>query len=142
MVEEFVNERDMVLTVEEAKEWARMVRATFENANEELRAYLEPIYDIFNDGETYGLSGLEKGIQGITEETAQVLAAYFNAIRGYTANIDAKMDSVVASLDTPNSDNPVLNELRRHTAAIESIRSMLDDAMSTSTRGFNVKMIN
>ena len=71
-----------------------------------------------------------------------MLAAYFNAIRGYTANIDAKMDSVVASLDTPNSDNPVLNELRRHTAAIESIRSMLDDAMSTSTRGFNVKMIN
>ena len=142
MLEQFVNERDMVLTVEEAKEWARMVRATFENANEELRAYLEPIYDIFNDGGTYGLSGLEKGIQGITEETAQVLAAYFNAIRGYTANIDAKMDSVVASLDTPNSDNPVLNELRRHTAAIESIRSMLDDAMSTSTRGFNVKMIN
>ena len=142
MLEQFVNERDMVLTVEEAKEWARMVRATFSNANEELRAYLEPIYDIFNDGGTYGLSGLEKGIQGITEETAQVLAAYFNAIRGYTANIDAKMDSVVASLDTPNSDNPVLNELRRHTAAIESIRSMLDDAMSTSTRGFNVKMIN
>lgn len=142
MLEQFVNERDMVLTVEEAKEWARMVRATFENANEELRAYLEPIYDIFNDSGTYGLSGLEKGIQGITEETAQVLAAYFNAIRGYTANIDAKMDSVVASLDTPNSDNPVLNELRRHTAAIESIRSMLDDAMSTSTRGFNVKMIN
>lgn len=142
MLEQFVNERDMVLTVEEAKEWARMVRATFENANEELRAYLEPIYDIFNDGGTYGLSGLEKGIQGITEETAQVLAAYFNAIRGYTANIDAKMDSVVASLDTPNSDNPVLNELRRHTAAIESIRSMLDDAMSTSTRGFNVKLIN
>lgn len=142
MLEQFVNERDMVLTVEEAKEWARMVRATFENANEELRAYLEPIYDIFNDGGTYGLSGLEKGIQGITEETAQVLAAYFNAIRGYTANIDAKMDSVVASLDTPNSDNPVLNELRRHTAAIESIRSMLDDAMSTNTRGFNVKLIN
>ena len=142
MLEQFVNERDMVLTVEEAKEWARMVKATFANANEELRAYLEPIYDIFNDGGTYGLSGLEKGIQGITEETAQVLAAYFNAIRGYTANIDAKMDSVVASLDTPNSDNPVLNELRRHTAAIESIRSMLDDAMSTSTRGFNVKMIN
>ena len=142
MLEQFVNERDMVLTVEEAKEWARMVRATFENANEELRAYLEPIYDIFNDGGTYGLSGLEKGIQGITEETAQVLAAYFNAIRGYTANIDAKMDSVVASLDTPNSDNPVLNELRRHTAAIESIRSMLNDAMSTNTRGFNVKLIN
>lgn len=142
MLEQFVNDRDMVLTVEEAKKWAMMVRDTFGDANAELEAYLKPIYDIFSNGNAYNLTGLEKGIQGITEDTAQVLAAYFNAIRGYTANIDAKMDSVVASIESPNSENPVLNELRKHTYAIESIRSMLDASMTTSTRGFNVKLIN
>ena len=32
-----------------------------------------------------GLSGLQKGIQGITEDTAQIIEAYLNSIRAYTS---------------------------------------------------------
>lgn len=36
-------------------------------------------------GQGGGLSSLQKGIQGITEETAQVVEAYLNSIRGYVS---------------------------------------------------------
>ena len=32
-----------------------------------------------------GLSGLQKGIQGITEDTAQIIEAYLNSVRGYVS---------------------------------------------------------
>ena len=40
-----------------------------------------------------GLSSLQKGIQGITEQTAQVLEAYLNSVRMYVATISADTTS-------------------------------------------------
>ena len=44
----------------------------------------EQIAGIFG-GQGDGLSALQKGIQGITEDTAQIIEAYLNSIRGYVS---------------------------------------------------------
>lgn len=57
-------------------------------ANVDLDAFLQGWYDMFgglSDGASGGLSALQKGIQGVSEETAQVIEAYLNSIRGYVS---------------------------------------------------------
>lgn len=57
-------------------------------ANIDLDAFLQGWYDMFgglSDGASGGLSALQKGIQGVSEETAQVIEAYLNSIRGYVS---------------------------------------------------------
>lgn len=57
-------------------------------ANVDLDAFLQGWYDMFgslSDGANGGLSALQKGIQGVSEETAQVIEAYLNSIRGYVS---------------------------------------------------------
>lgn len=57
-------------------------------ANVDLDAFLQGYYDMFgslSDGASGGLSALQKGIQGITEDTAQIIEAYLNSIRGYVS---------------------------------------------------------
>jgi DNA repair exonuclease SbcCD ATPase subunit len=44
----------------------------------------EQIAGIFG-GQGGGLSALQKGIQGVTEDTAQIIEAYLNSIRGYVS---------------------------------------------------------
>lgn len=55
----------------------------------ELDAFLEGYYgrygDLLESSEGGKLSALQKGIQGITEDTAQVIEAYLNSIRGYVS---------------------------------------------------------
>lgn len=55
----------------------------------ELDAFLEGYYarygDILESSEGGRLSALQKGIQGVTEDTAQVIEAYLNSIRGYVS---------------------------------------------------------
>ena len=58
-----------------------------QKANIDLDAFLKGWYNMFGGLSTgaSGLSALQKGIQGITEETAQVIEAYMNSIRGYVS---------------------------------------------------------
>lgn len=55
----------------------------------ELDAFLEGYYkrygDLLESAEGGKLSALQKGIQGITEDTAQVIEAYLNSLRGYVS---------------------------------------------------------
>ena len=73
-------------TVDEA-EWQAIMDAA-KKANVNLDEFLQGWYDMFgamSDGASGGLSALQKGIQGITEDTAQIIEAYLNSIRGYVS---------------------------------------------------------
>lgn len=57
-------------------------------ANVDLDEFLKGWYDMFgsmSEGTGGSLSALQKGIQGITEDTAQIIEAYLNSIRGYVS---------------------------------------------------------
>lgn len=78
----------------------------------------EQIAGIFG-GQGGGLSALQKGIQGVTEQTAQVLEALLNSMRDTQANS--------------------YSELRSQTNLLRDIKGILNDLTSNSPRAVSVK---
>ena len=111
-------------------EWDAIVYAA-EKANVDLDAFLKGYRAIFEElslGSEGGLSGLQKGISGMSEQQAEILTAYWNSVRGYTASIDSKMDLILANLNVSAEDNPMLAQLMmvaRNTSAINTLLSSL-----------------
>lgn len=89
-LEEYINEDDTELTKDEAKAWAEKVRKTFPELSAALEAYLGA-FKGFADSEAGGLSALQKGIQGVTEETAQVIEALLSSMRFYVADSNQEL---------------------------------------------------
>lgn len=119
---------DLKLSVGESKD----LREEADRIMPELSKALELIWNELGGsrGEVggAGLSGLTKGIQGITEDQADILAAYWNSVRGYTASIDSKMDLVLANLGAGAEDNPMLEQMRlvaKNTSAINTLLNSL-----------------
>lgn len=76
--------KDYELTAEESKGLREMV----EKIAPDLSSALEKIWGQLggsSGGDAGSLSALQKGIQGITEDTAQIIEAYMNSIRGYVS---------------------------------------------------------
>lgn len=84
-LEKYINADDTELTKDEAREWAEKVRRTMPELSNALEAFLGTIYESVGGLQSGELSSLQKGIQGITEDTAQIIEAYLNSIRGYVS---------------------------------------------------------
>ena len=115
---------DLKLTVTEAQRWAEEVRETLPELSEALEAYLGSIAEITNSGNS--LSGLEKGIQGMTEEQADILASYWNSVRQYVANIDTKISTVIERITISDSNNPTVEQLKVIARQTTGIYDLLD----------------
>lgn len=101
--------KDFELTSEESKS----LRAQADAIMPELSAALEQIWTSLggSNGSTTGkLSELQKGIQGVTEETAQVLEALLNSMRLYVADTN--------------------NEIRSQTEYIRKMYKFMEDSVS------------
>lgn len=84
-LKDYINDEDTELTKEDAAAWAAEVRSSFPELNAALEAFLGTISDGLG-GKSGNLSELQKGIQGITEDTAQVLESLLNSMRLYVAD--------------------------------------------------------
>lgn len=124
---------DLTLTVTEAQRWAEEVRKTLPELSDALEAYLGSIAEITNSGNS--LSGLEKGIQGMTEEQADILAAYWNSVRQYVADINIKMDSVIGKITINEENNPMLNQLKNIATKIDRIYDLMDTLTANYPEG-------
>jgi DNA repair exonuclease SbcCD ATPase subunit len=117
---------DEILTKEEAAEYAARVKETLDNVNMELEGYLGAMDEIADQFETGELSGLQKGIQGITEDQAEVLASYWNSCRYLIANIDTTLADVATNvLGGANNPNSIISELKKQTTILSEIHSQL-----------------
>lgn len=119
---------DPELTAEEARQWAERVQATFPELSNMLENFFSGTQDLLQEqGE---LSELSKGIQGVTESTAQVLEALLNSMRFYVADSNVQLKNIANALISNDVEaNPLLNELRQQTAMIRSIESMFDSVI-------------
>ena len=123
---DYVNANDTVFTKEEAEEYAARVKETFGPIDEGLEGYLVAIEEIVGQFDTGELSGLQKGIQGITEDQAEVLASYWNSCRFLIANIDMTLTNVASkAFGDSNGSNSILGELKRQTEVLNGISNML-----------------
>lgn len=109
---DYVNEKDTELTADEAADWARRVKESFPELNAALEAFLGTISDGLG-GKSGSLSELQKGIQGVTEETAQVLESLLNSMRLYVADTN--------------------NEIKNQTTYIKRMWQMMDNAVNGSS---------
>ena len=85
-------------------------------------------------GTTSGLSGLAAGIQGVTEETAQILEALLNSMRYYVADTNEQLRQIFITMTNPNEENPFLKELKNQTKYLASIDKRLDSVISATKR--------
>lgn len=85
-------------------------------------------------GNTSNLSGLAAGIQGITEETAQILEALLNSMRYYVADTNEQLRQIFVTMTNPNEENPFLKELKNQTKYLASIDKRLDSVISATKR--------
>lgn len=90
-LEKYINEDDTELTKDEARKWAEEVRRTFPELSKALEGYLGVFKDMTTEAEGGSLSALQKGIQGVTEETAQVIEALLNSMRFYVADSNSEL---------------------------------------------------
>ena len=134
-LEQFINPEDLELTTEEAKRWVSTVTNSLPQLNQALENYFNAMQQAGVDlsGESSGdkMSGLQRGIQSINEQTAEIISSYLNSIRFFVSEQNALLSNIANSLGATNANNPMLNELKIHTELIRSIR----DGLSSMMRG-------
>ena len=104
-----------------------------DTALEDMNAFWER-FGINWTGTTSNLSGLAAGIQGVTEETAQILEALLNSMRFYVADTNEQLKSILNTMNGANEENPFLKELKNQTKYLASIDKRLDSVISATKR--------
>jgi gas vesicle protein len=133
---------DADLSIEEARAWAERVKETMPEVSSLLQNFFSGAEGLLS--ETGELSELGKGIQGVTETTAQALEAYLNSIRFFVADDNDRMQRIEAWLTSNDtSRNPILNELRTHTNLMQSIKDAVESVVGRGVGGayFKVQMM-
>ncbi len=88
------------------------------------------------------LSGLQKGIQGITEDQADILAAYWNAVRFDVSAIRQKFDDYTSKM-LDNDANPMVVAIKAQTAIVSTIQELLTSSLSDAeATAIRVKVLN
>lgn len=133
-LEKYINADDTELTKDEAKKWAEEVRRTMPELSEALEGYLGTFKDMATaDGS--GLSALTKGIQGVSESTAQVLESLLNSMRFYVADSNAKLTQLLNNMMGGETESPMLAELRAQTKWMRDIYNLINGMTATHPSG-------
>lgn len=104
-----------------------------DTALEDMNAFWERL-GINWTGTTSNLSGLAAGIQGVTEETAQILEALLNSMRYYVADTNEQLRQIFVTMTNPNEENPFMKELKNQTKYLASIDKRLESVISATKR--------
>lgn len=109
---------------------------------QEFFEYMNSKYNLSDVGE-HELSGLSKGIQGITETQADILAAYWNAVRFDVSAIRQRFDDFMAMQGYGDEVNPVENHLKTISLNTTAMLRLLEDARGDSeANAIRVKVLN
>ena len=99
-------------------------------------------WDLGGEG---SLSGLAAGIQGMTEEQANILEAYWNSVRMYTASIDMNVAQIASILGAGGvNTNPMLAAMNTTANNTSQILNILQNLTRSghSAGGIGIKIIN
>ena len=111
----------------------------------DLSAALEELAGMWNLEGEGGLSGLAAGIQGITEEQANILEAYWNSVRMYTASIDMNVARIADILGAGGvNTNPQLQQLQVIANNTQAMYQLLQSTTKSghSQGGYGFKVFN
>lgn len=138
-LEQYVNADDLELTTDEAKKWVDSIKSSIPGLNEALENYFTAMQDaginLSGGSESEGdtLSGLQKGIQSITETTAQALEALLESIRFFVSDENTIIHNIYNWLIAPPAETPLMQELKLQTSHLASIDSLLNSVIKSSS---------
>jgi hypothetical protein len=146
-LEKYVNADDTKLTTDEALKFAESVKADMPELSEALKAYFDAmkgVVDINGEGDT--MSGLQRGVSEITEETAGIIAAYLDSLRFYVADSNTQLKQFLQNYNASANTylSPILTQVTNIANDTSEIKSLLSSIISTYTGnagGKGVKMI-
>lgn len=79
------------------------------------------------------LTGLQRGIKGLSEQTGQALEALLESCRYFISDSNIVLHNFYNAFQTPNEENPFLAELRNQTSLIQSINNTLSRLTRNAT---------
>ena len=120
--------------LQQAMQWfTEEAMPQMDTALEDMNAFWERL-GINWTGTTSDLSGLAAGIQGMTEETAQILESLLNSMRFYVADTNEQLKRILNTMNAAGEENPFLKELKNQTKYLASIDKRLDSVISATKR--------
>lgn len=136
------------LTPEEFKKIQEIAKDSLKGLNEDLKTWVDLI-GYKGTGKTAELSSLTQGIQGLTEQTADELAAILESVRFFVAQQTTDISAIRALLDARygleaeySDSNPMLVELRAQTGYLEILSDRIDRvfAPSANSKGAGLRV--
>lgn len=134
-LKQYVNENDSELTTSEGQQFADYMNQLFPQMSENLENFFTPFQDMLKSAEDAGdsLTGLQKGIQGITEDTAEVLASIVESIRFYVGQTYTAIESIRSWIFSPPSESPLYREMVAQTEQLRLLYSLVNSTTKTKT---------
>lgn len=136
-LEKYINADDLELTAGEAKNWVDAVTSSLPGLNQALEEYFKAMqqagFDLTGKGEGDTLTGLQRGIEGLSEQTGQALEALLESCRYFISDSNIVLHNFYNAFQTPNEENPFLAELRNQTSLIQSINNTLSRLTRNAT---------
>ena len=121
-----------VMTKEELDAWKRLYKENSEAFNEKAKAYMEAI-GVTGGTNKEGLDGLTKGIQGVTEDTAEVVAAITESIRFFVADTNVLLHNFELHIVAPEDmANPWYEQIKSQTNYLRQIRDSIESVLTTA----------
>lgn len=122
--------------------WKKIYEKNSKEFDEKAKAYLNAL-DIKPTGAESELSGLQRGIEGVTETTAQALEALLNSMRYYVSDSNNLLRQFYMSfISADETMNPMLYELKQHTTLLNAIYSLLNSTTKmTNNNGRALKVL-
>ena len=71
------------------------------------------------------MSGLQRGIQSLNEQTGEIIASYLNSVRFYVAEQNTILQNIAASLGASTIENPMVEQLKIIASQTTAINSLL-----------------
>lgn len=125
-LEKYINTDDLELTTNEAKQWVEDVKSTLPQLSNSLKEYFEAMkgagIDLAGD---YEMSGLQRSIHSLSEQTGEIIASYLNSVRFYVAEQNTLLQNIAASLGASNVDNPMVEQLKIIASQTTAINNLL-----------------
>jgi hypothetical protein len=89
--------------------------------------------------DTATMSSLQKGIQNVSETTADAIEGYMNNVMGQSYKHSAQLDTLIAQGEVNmGHSSAILSQLQQSYAMQSAIHQMLSGVLSANGRGFNV----
>lgn len=123
---------DSYLSNDELEALQKQIEGTMPALNEYFKTITENFGVPITGGEDNG-STLNKGIQGVTEETANVIEAYLNSMRYFVADTNMVINNFFAAFTSLDPlQNPMYSELANQTKLLRSIDDRLASVITYS----------